>query len=250
MAKHAGATQEELSYVEMLGAASDSSNSTDESSSPPLDDAADNHEGAEAPPVSKTAPGKGRSGEIPSHNESRAEDGGADRDEEGDASIKKPRSPVRLAVILVLVTVVGLGALAGWFGFQEHKARQAQQQRELLVRVARQGALNLTTIDWQHADTDVKRILDSATGTFYEDFSHRSQPFMDVVKKAQSTSVGTITEAGLESESGDEAQVLVAVSVKTSNRGASEQDPRHWRMRITVQKLGGEAKVSNVAFVP
>lgn len=149
-----------------------------------------------------------------------------------------------------LVTVVGLAALGGWFGYQTYQSHQAQQQRELMVRIGRQGALNLTTIDWQHADADVQRILDSATGTFYDDFSHRSKPFIDVVKKAQSKSVGTITEAGLESQSGNEAQVLVAVSVKTSNLGAAEQDPRHWRMRVIVQKVGNDMKVSNVAFVP
>jgi Mce-associated membrane protein len=70
-----------------------------------------------------------------------------------------------------------------------------------------------------------------------------------VVKKAQSKSVGTVTEAGLESRSGDEAQVLVAVSVSTTNLGAAEEEPRHWRMRISVKKVGDEAKVSNVAFV-
>jgi Mce-associated membrane protein len=39
------------------------------------------------------------------------------------------------------------------------------------------------------------------------------------------------------------------VAVKTSNAGAPEQDPRAWRMRITVQKDGDQAKVSNVEFV-
>jgi Mce-associated membrane protein len=148
------------------------------------------------------------------------------------------------------VLVLSFGALAGWFGWQMHQSQQVREQREQLVQVARQGALNLTTIDWEHADSDIQRILDSATGTFYEDFSHRSKPFIEVVKKAQSKSVGTITDAGLESQSGNEAQVLVAVSVKTSNIGAAEQDSRHWRMRVTVQKVGSEEKVSNVVFVP
>jgi Mce-associated membrane protein len=71
-----------------------------------------------------------------------------------------------------------------------------------------------------------------------------------VVKQAQSKSVGTVSEAGLESQSGDQAQVLVAVSVKTANLGAQEQRPRAWRMRIDVQKLGDQAKVSNLQFVP
>jgi Mce-associated membrane protein len=180
------------------------------------------------------------------------EAGGATTDDESDeaAPVKESTSHVRLATLVGLIVLVGLTALVGWLGFTAYQQKQAQDQRQLFVEVGRQGALNLTTIDWQHADTDVKRILDSATGPFYDDFSKREQPFIEVVKKAQAISKGTITEAALESESGGEAQVLVAVSVETSNIGAAEQEPRAWRMRISVQKSGDEAKVSNVAFVP
>lgn len=108
----------------------------------------------------------------------------------------------------------------------------------------------LTTIDWQNADSDIQRILDSATGQFYDDFSKRSQPFIDIVKKVQSKSVGTVTEAGLEPSSANEARVLVAVSVKTSSLGAEDQPLRAWRMQIDVQKVGDAVKVSNVSFVP
>lgn len=159
-------------------------------------------------------------------------------------------SPVKLAMVVGLVAALGLGGVVGWLGFKTYQLRQEQQQRELFLRVGRQGAVNLTTIDWQNVNNDIQRILDSATGSFYEDFSKRSQPFIDVVKKVQSKSVGTVTEAGLESVSGNEAQVLVAVSVKTSNLGAEDQPPRAWRMRIDVQKVGDGAKVSNVLFVP
>jgi len=176
---------------------------------------------------------------------------GADVDDESKdvATRAKTISPVRLATVVGAVAIIASSAVAGWLGYREHQARQAQQQSELLIGVGRQGALNLTTIDWQHADADMQRILDSATGSFYDDFAKRSKPFVEVVKKAQSKSVGTVTEAGLESQSGDEAQVMVAVSVVTTNVGEPEAEPRHWRMRISVKKVGDEAKVSNVAFV-
>ena len=177
-------------------------------------------------------------------------DNDADHEPDETAPVGQSTSHARLATTVGLVVVVGLTALVGWLGFTAYRQHQAQEQRQLFVEVGRQGALNLTTIDWQHAEADVKRVLDSATGTFYEDFSKRQQPFIEVVKKAQATSKGTITESGLESESGDEAQVLVAVSVKTSNIGAADQEPRAWRMRISVQKAGDGTKVSNVAFVP
>jgi Mce-associated membrane protein len=168
------------------------------------------------------------------------------------APAKAPMSHVRLAMIAGLVLVVALAGLAGWLGFRAYQSHQSDEQQKLFLSVGRQGALNLTSIDWQHADADVQRILDSATGTFYDDFQKRAQPFMEVVKQAQSKSVGTIAEAGLEPQSitANGAQVLVAVTVKTSNAGAPDQAPRAWRMRITVQKVGEDAKVANVEFVP
>jgi Mce-associated membrane protein len=173
--------------------------------------------------------------------------------EEGDAFVAKPKrtvSHVALATAFGLVIVLALGGLVGWLGWQAYQSHEAEQQRALFLQVGKQAAINLTTIDFAHADTDVKRILDSATDQFYDDFSKRSQPFVDVVKQAQSKSTGEVTSAGVESETGDSAQVLVAVTVKTSNAGAPEQQPRAWRMRISVKKVDNDAKVSNVEFVP
>jgi Mce-associated membrane protein len=174
-------------------------------------------------------------------------DSEADGDDADVTPVRRRRSHVRQALVVGLAVVT---ALAGWVGFRAYESHSGDQQRNLFLQVGRQGAINLTTIDWQHADTAVQRILNSATGTFFDDFSKRSRPFIDVVKQAQSTSVGTVTEAGVESVTGDSAQILVAVSVKTSNIGAPEQKPRSWRMRINVQRVGDEAKISKVGFVP
>jgi Mce-associated membrane protein len=184
------------------------------------------------------------------------DDGGRERDDavgaaDGPRSTSRRRtmSPLRAATVFEVALLIALATLAAWLGLKAHQSHQADQQRALFLQVARQGALNLTTIDWHHAESDVQRILSSATSTFHDEFANRSQPFIDVVHQAQSTSVGTVTEAGLESQNGEQAQVLVAVSVKVTAGGA-EQSPRAWRMRISVQKVGDDAKVSNVVFVP
>jgi Mce-associated membrane protein len=166
------------------------------------------------------------------------------------APSRKPIAPSLRATLFGVAMVVALAGLVGWLGFRAHQSQQVQAQRSQFLQVARQGALNLTTIDWQRAEADVHRILDGATGEFYDDFAKRSQPFIEVLKKAQAKTVGTITEAGLESQTADSAQALVAVSVQTSNAGEPEQVPRAWRMRIDVQKVGDQVKVSNVGFVP
>jgi Mce-associated membrane protein len=173
-----------------------------------------------------------------------------DSDGEPTPPSRKPIAPSLRATLFGVAMVVVLAGLVGWLGFRAHQSQQPQAQRSQFLQVARQGALNLTTIDWQHAEADVHRILDGATGEFYDDFAKRSQPFIDVLTKAQAKTVGTITEAGLESQTNDSAQALVALSVQTSNAGEAEPVPREWRMRINVQKVGDQVKVSNVGFVP
>jgi Mce-associated membrane protein len=171
-------------------------------------------------------------------------------EESADTPARQPLSGTRSAIAVGLVIVAASLGLAGCLGYRSYQAREAQAQRILYVQVARQAAVNLTTISYTEVDADVQRILDSATGTFHDDFQKRSQPFVDVVKQAQSKSEGTVAEAGLESETGDQARVLVAVSVKTSIAAAPDQDPRRWRLRISIQRTADGAKVSNVEFVP
>jgi len=171
--------------------------------------------------------------------------------EAAPSTSKRSISPVLLAVLVGVIAVVALGTLTGWLGFGAYRAYQAEQLRQLFLQTARQSAINLTTIDWEHADSDVARVLDSASGTLHDDFAARSQPLVEAVKTLKSKSVGTITEAGVESTSGDAAQVLVVASVKTTLVNQPEQPPRSWRMRLSVQKVAdGQAKVSSVAFVP
>ena len=159
-------------------------------------------------------------------------------------------SPVVQGALVGIAVLVTLGGLVGWLAYRAHQSQQAQEQRQLFLQVGRQGALNLTTIDYSRVDTDIQRVLDSATGAFHDDFQRESAAFAQVVKQAQSKSEGSITEAGIESVTGDTAQVLVSVSVKTSNVGAQEREPRHWRMRVSVEKIGDGVKVSKVEFVP
>jgi Mce-associated membrane protein len=163
---------------------------------------------------------------------------------------RRTLSPVALATVLGLVSALALGVLVGWLGVRANQAHRAEQQRALFLQVGRQAAINLTSIDFERAEGDVQRILDSATDKFYDDFSNRSGPFVDVIKQAKSKSSGEVTAAGIETETDDSAEVLVAITVKTSNAGAAGQAPRAWRMRISVKKVEDGAKVSNVEFVP
>jgi Mce-associated membrane protein len=153
------------------------------------------------------------------------------------------------ALVASGLIVATLAGLSGWLGYRAYQKHEAQARQNLYVATARQGAVNLTTINYTQVDADVQRILDLATGAFRDDFEQRAKPFEEVVKAAQSKSEGTVTDAGLESQRGDSAQVLVAVAVKSRTAGG-EEAPREWRMRVEVRSVGDDAKVSNVVFVP
>lgn len=173
-------------------------------------------------------------------------------EEDLDTADEVPRRRLpgdRKALIAAGLVVAALAGLTGWLGWGAYQQHQAQVKRNLFVQVARQGAVNLTTIDHTEIESDVQRILDLATGAFRDDFERRSKPFMELVKAAQSKSEGTVVDAGLESEHGNSAQVLVAVAVKSRTAGG-EEAPREWRMRIEVTSVGDDARMSNVVFVP
>ena len=161
------------------------------------------------------------------------------------------RAPqVRRRVLIAGVVLVAiLAVVCGWSGYLVYQDRAADRVRELFVETGKRVAVDVTTIDHMRAESDVRRVLDSATGTFRADFSGRSAALIDVVKRTQSTSVGTVTEAGLESLSGNEGRVLVSIAVTTETFGIAVKQPRYWRIRMTLVRDEDSAKVSKLDFV-
>src|ERR1700691_2721537 len=74
-----------------------------------------------------------------------------DADGERTPLSKKRIAPSLRVTLFGVVMVVVLAGLVGWLGFRAHQSQQAQTQRRQFLQVARQGALHLTTIDWQDA---------------------------------------------------------------------------------------------------
>ncbi len=155
----------------------------------------------------------------------------------------------RRMLIAGLIGVLVSAVLLGWLGFRAETARGAAEQREMFVQAARRTAIALTTVDYQDPQGDVQRVLDSATGEFYQRFSQRAPLLIETVTREHSQAVSSVSEAGVESQSGDEAQVLVAISVVSTHLGGLDERPHELRMRLTVQREGKQAKVSDVEYV-
>ena len=165
----------------------------------------------------------------------------------------QPRKSHAVAVLIPLLLVVllsGAGAMAVWGPKLVVRGTAGAPSWQPFVDAGRQMAVDLTTISAESVDTDVQRVLDGSTGEFHDDFSKQVAAFSDVVKAAQSNSVGTANAAALESVDGGTANVLVSVGVKTTKANQSDPESKSWRMRLVVQRVGAGYKVSKVEFVP
>ncbi|MGV0836052.1 Mce protein [Mycolicibacterium thermoresistibile] len=202
----------------------------------------------EATVVESTAPADGQADTEAAEAEAEAE-AGAEPDGETSAPARRRLTPTRLAGIIGLVLVLALGGAVGWLGYRTYELQQDADLRAQFLEAGRQGAFSLTNVNWEQADADVQRILDAATGSFYDDMQRRAPSYTELVKQAQSVSVGTVTEVGLESFSGNQGTVLASVVIESSNVGVPEQQAQAWRMRLIVDKADDGAKVSAVEFV-
>ena len=178
-----------------------------------------------------------------------AQDGAEDRvNRQADPARHWRADPLTLFAMLGVSLALILGGLGTWLGYRVHQEDRIDRLRVIFLEAARQGAVSLTTLDHKQADSDVQRILDASTGEFRDDFAGRAQAFAEAVRRAQTTSSGTVTEAGLESMTADGGQVLLAVTVSTASRGV-QSEPRYWRMRLSMNRVGEGAKMSRVDFV-
>jgi Mce-associated membrane protein len=124
--------------------------------------------------------------------------------------------------------------------------------REAAAAAARAEALNLTTIRYDSADADLKRILDGATGTLRSQFAEEQPQFARSLAGDKSRSRGNVLAVGVvnASTSKGTAQVVVAAdaTVTTDANGKDQSVLKHYRMVMRLVKIHGRWLVSDVAF--
>ncbi|RZK94456.1 MAG: hypothetical protein EOP30_07790 [Rhodococcus sp. (in: high G+C Gram-positive bacteria)] len=167
---------------------------------------------------------------------------------EDTAAAARPRTVTAGVVVLSVLTLAFL-AVGGYFGYTHRQAEQEAQQRSEILEAARQGVVNLTTMDFEQADEDVQKVLDGSAGDFRDEFEARSKDLVAVMQEAKVKSVGEVQQAAIETQSGDSADVLVAVAQKVSNAGGAAEEPRGQRMRVTMQLDDGSYKIVKAGFV-
>lgn len=154
---------------------------------------------------------------------------------------------VKVAAVIVICALLGA---SGYMVWQHHNAIQERQRAAAFAAAARQGVINMTSLDFNHAKADVQRVLDSSTGEFRDDFQQRAADFASVVEQTKVVTEGTVNAAAIESMGKDSAVVLVSATSHVTNSAGAKDEPRAWRLRVTVADNAGQMKMSKVEFVP
>jgi Mce-associated membrane protein len=160
----------------------------------------------------------------------------------------RPWSKIGLAAVVVAICAVL--ALTGVMIWQHRQVEALRAHRAEFVTSASEGVLALLSIDYNHAKADVQKVIDHSTGSFKDDFTKGGDDFVKTAEQSKAVTVGKISAAALESENGDTGVVLLAASSQVTNVNGARQDPRAWRMSVTMTRDGGKLKMSNVEFVP
>lgn len=162
------------------------------------------------------------------------------------------RSVLRLVgPLAAALLTAGLLALTGVMLWQHHDNVQRRQQTAEYAAAARQGVINLMSIDYATAQDTVKRVLDGSTGRFKANFADTADDFVKALQKEKVVTKATVNDAAVESMTSDSAVVLVSATSRREGPQApkDEQQPRLWRLVLTLERDGGQIKMSGVEFV-
>lgn len=188
----------------------------------------------------------------------------ANTGEEASAEIVQPTDPVsrltrwrrrlpplaataNVAAIILIISFAGAAVYMEW---QNGDATRREQRAAKFAAGARQGVIDMISLDYHRAKEDVQRVIDNSTGEFRDDFQKRASDFATVVEQSKVVTEGKVNAAALESIDDHFASVLVSATSRVTNAAGAKEEPREWRLRVTVTEDGGQYKMSKVEFVP
>lgn len=157
----------------------------------------------------------------------------------------------RVGAVAGVALLIGAGlTLTALMLWRHGQAVAERAQDRASIDAARDGVVALLSIDHTRANDDVQRVLDLSTGRFHEDFARDADDFVKTAVDAQAVTKGAVSAAALQSVQDGRGVVLVAASSKVTNASGAREDPRPWRMSVTVTRDGDTWKMSDVEFVP
>lgn len=162
----------------------------------------------------------------------------------------RPRWRRRLGLAAAGVLTVAGVALSATMLVKHGQVAAQRADETQRVEAARTAVIALLSIDHTRARADVDRVLELTSGAFRDDFAQSADDFVSTAERYQTVTRGEVKAAALETTAPDSAVVLVAAVSQVTNASGAREDPRPFRMSVTVTRDGGQFKMSGLEFVP
>jgi Mce-associated membrane protein len=155
-----------------------------------------------------------------------------------------------IAISAALLLLCALLFASGFMIKQHHDATAKGELRSQFEAGARQDVVNLMSLNFNSAQSDLQRVIDTTTGQFHDDFQKSTKDFLSVMQQSKVVTTASVSAIAVESMTDDSAVVLVAAVSQVANSASQQPTPRNWRLSVTVNKVGDQIKMSRVEFVP
>jgi Mce-associated membrane protein len=165
--------------------------------------------------------------------------------------LRRPRWSTVAAAVAIAVILAALSGSVYMVLDHRHAVEQRRRAAEFSA-AARQGVVTLTSLDFEHAKEGVQNIIDVSTGSFKDDFVKMADDFTKVVQESKVVAQGSVQAdaVDLNTMTNDSAVVLIASTSEVTNAAGAKQEPRKYRLIVTVARDRGQLKLSKVEFLP
>lgn len=158
-----------------------------------------------------------------------------------------------------LVPVIWLGGLAAllvgalvstvFLAVDVSRAESEDSGRAEALHVARQLAVNFTTLDYRSYDSDMQRVRELTADEFAEQSEDIFGQLRQLVQQNQMVSKGAVKEAGLVSYDSDSARALVAANSTVSNVATEQPEERYYRFMVDLSREEAGWRVVDLQIV-
>jgi Mce-associated membrane protein len=161
------------------------------------------------------------------------------------------RRPARKTVGIATATVlICVSLLATAYMVWQHLSLMREHRHAAeFAAAARSGVETMMSIDPNQAKEDVQRTIDNSTGTLKSQLQATSTYMVKSAQDAKVTTKATAQDAAVESMTNDSAVVLVLAKSETTNPDKSKRPTVFWRLSVSIDRDGGQLKMSKMDFV-
>lgn len=164
----------------------------------------------------------------------------------------RPRRPGRhgLSILATAGCISASLAASGYVVWHHHEVGQQRLRSAQFASAARGAILAMLSINANTARADVQRFVDETTGQFKVGILLSAEDFVKTVEQTKGGTKGSVQAVAVQSMSTDSAVVLVAGRSELTKPDQPKTFARQVRAVVSIEREGGQLKVSGVEFLP